>query len=237
MKPLYVPSGRAKEYGDYAVNIYNGCPHSCNYCYAPRVLKRTPDVFHSVVTARLNVAEELHKQIEREGITDKTIHLCFTCDPYPTGMDNTATRKVIEVIKNTGNHVQILTKGNGSRDFDLLDGNDRYGITVSTNSDKESREIEPGAITTHGRLLFLTQAKQMGIGTWLSLEPVVNENVLDFLREYYRWFDLVKIGKLNYHQSKINWAEFGQKAESLCKELDVVYYIKEGLRAEMNKPQ
>lgn len=31
MKLLYVPKGKAKEYGDYAVNIYTGCPHL--YCY------------------------------------------------------------------------------------------------------------------------------------------------------------------------------------------------------------
>lgn len=35
MKPLYAPSGKAKEYGDYAVNIYTGCPHRCFYCFAP----------------------------------------------------------------------------------------------------------------------------------------------------------------------------------------------------------
>ena len=27
MKPIYIPSGKAKEYGDYAINIYTGCPH------------------------------------------------------------------------------------------------------------------------------------------------------------------------------------------------------------------
>jgi DNA repair photolyase len=29
MKPLYEPKGAAKEYGDYALNIYTGCPHRC----------------------------------------------------------------------------------------------------------------------------------------------------------------------------------------------------------------
>ena len=27
MKPIYEPKGAAKEYGDYAINIYTGCPH------------------------------------------------------------------------------------------------------------------------------------------------------------------------------------------------------------------
>jgi DNA repair photolyase len=38
MKPLYVPKGKAKEYGDYAVNIYTGCPHRCYYCSGQKSL-------------------------------------------------------------------------------------------------------------------------------------------------------------------------------------------------------
>lgn len=46
MKPLYVPKGKAKEYGDYAVNIYTGCPHRCYYCFALNVLHRDRETFH-----------------------------------------------------------------------------------------------------------------------------------------------------------------------------------------------
>ena len=45
----------------------------------------------------------------------------------------------------------------------------------------------------------------------------------------------VKIGKLNYYPSEINWADFGMAAEKLCRELGVEYYIKDSLRAEMEK--
>ena len=38
MKPIYQPKGAAREYGDYALNIYTGCPHRCYYCFAPNVL-------------------------------------------------------------------------------------------------------------------------------------------------------------------------------------------------------
>lgn len=47
--------------------------------------------------------------------------------------------------------------------------------------------------------------------------------------------DKVKIGKLNYHPSDIDWKSFGEKAEALCKSLEIDYYIKDGLREEMNK--
>ena len=45
--------------------------------------------------------------------------------------------------------------------------------------------------------------------------------------------DKVKIGKLNYHKSEINWHDFGFEAEKICKEQGKSYYIKESLRVEM----
>ena len=47
--------------------------------------------------------------------------------------------------------------------------------------------------------------------------------------------DKVKIGKLNYHPSTIDWNAFGHRAENLCKTLGIDYYIKDSLRAEMEK--
>ncbi len=226
MKPLYVPKGKAKEYGDYAVNIYTGCPHRCYYCFAPAVLHRDREAFHTNVEPRPGIVDALKKQLEREGVTGKLIHLCFTCDPYPTGYDTSVTREVIKAIKESGNHVQILTKGDGSRDFDLLGGNDWYGITY----DGAPRGIyEPS-----DRVVDLYSAKQVGIKTWVSCEPVLDADaVLDFLQNCYDIIDKVKIGKLNYHPSTINWKDFGHEAERLCKELGLDCYIKESLRKEM----
>lgn len=227
MKPIYEPKGKAKEYGDYAINIYTGCPHECFYCFAPSVLRKVKDDFHRCVEVRKNIVEEVKKQIEREHITGKLIHLCFTCDPYPCGFDTTSTREIIKAIKGSGNNVQILTKGDGSRDFDLIDENDWYGITLDgTDCKAPLRE----------RLNSLAEAHSRGIKTWVSFEPVTDE------REFFinlhlvaPIVDKVKIGKLNYHKSDINWADFGRRAETLCQQLGLDYYIKESLRAEMEK--
>jgi len=227
MKPIYVPKGKAKEYGDYAINIYTGCPHECYYCFAPNVLHREREKFHTCIAPRENIVEETRKQIEREGFTGKLIHLCFTCDPYPVGYDTTPTREIIKVIKESGNNVQILTKGDGSRDFDLLDENDWYGITLDGADCKAP---------TRERLNSLAEAHSKGIKTWVSFEPVTNER--EFFIELHcvsLIVDKVKIGKLNYHPSNIDWANFGRKAEELCKKLGLDYYIKESLREEMNK--
>jgi len=232
--PIYEPKGAAKEYGDYALNIYTGCPHRCYYCFAPGVLRRDKEEFHSRVEPRKNIVEYTRKQLEKERITGKTIHLCFTCDPFPTGYDTTPTLEIIKLLKEYGNHIQILTKGDGSRAFDLLDGEDWYGVTISGKAD--SKDTEPGAIQAHKRLAILNIVKQHGIKTWVSFEPVVNAvSVLRCISSFSSSFDRVKIGKLNYHPSDINWKEFGKEAEALCQKLGVEYYIKDSLRKEMEK--
>ena len=75
MKPIYQPKGKAKEYGNYALNIYNGCPHRCYYCFAPTVLRKDRETFHSEVQPRKNIVEETKKQLETDRITGKLIHL------------------------------------------------------------------------------------------------------------------------------------------------------------------
>lgn len=229
MKPIYEPKGKAKEYGDYAINIYTGCPHECFYCFAPSVLRKVKDDFHRCVEPRKNIVEEVRRQIERECITGKLIHLCFTCDPYPVGYDTTPTREIIKALKDSGNHVQILTKGDGRRDFDLLDENDWYGITLDGSVCRAPRCDRFGGIV---------EAHRRGIKTWVSFEPVTDEKV--FFAELQCVFDIadkVKIGKLNYHPSSIDWKAFGHKAENLCKKLGVDYYIKDSLRKEMESEQ
>lgn len=228
MKPIYEPKGKAKEYGDYAINIYTGCPHKCFYCFAPKILRRDKEIFHSYVEPRAGVVEAVKRQVESENITGKLIHLCFTCDPYPTGYDSTPTREIIKILKDSGNNVQILTKGDGSRDFDLLDGNDWYGITYDGSLH--------GIYDPCDRWADIYSAKLLGIKTWVSFEPVVEANeVLRCIEECREIIDKVKIGKLNYFPSAINWKEFGNEAESLCKKLGIDYYIKDSLRAEMER--
>jgi DNA repair photolyase len=195
-KPLYTPAGRAREYGDLACNIYTGCNHGCAYCYAPAVLRKTREEF-AKVEPRRDIVESVKRQIVREGIAGKRIHLCFMCDPYPAEIDTTATREVIRAIKESGNHVQILTKGGYSalRGFDLLDENDWFGVTITG----APRALEPNAASSFDRLGMLEQAKYKGLHTWASCEPVLNPaHVLAIIRRE-QYIDLFRIGKLNHH--------------------------------------
>lgn len=224
--PIYEPRGAAKEYGDLALNIYTGCPHRCFYCFAPSVLRRDREAFHANVQPRDGIIEATRRQLEKEQITGKLIHLCFTCDPYPTGYDTRPTREIIQLLKAYGNHVQILTKGDGSRDFDLLDEDDWFGVTL---------DGKDGTNVLH-RYLCLRGAHDLGIKTWVSFEPVLDAQiVLTAIEAVAPFVDKVKIGKLNYHPSDINWKVFGHEAERLCRQLGLDYTIKDSLRADMER--
>ena len=229
MTPIYVPRGKAKEYGDYALNIYTGCPHRCYYCFAPNVLHKDREQFHSCVEPRKNIVAETRKQLEKDTtLRDKLIHLCFTCDPYPTGYDTTPTREIIKLLKEYENHVQILTKGVGIRDIPLLDDRDWYGITID-GSERLGELAE-------GKLSALATAHKSGINTWVSFEPIIDDKaVLFYLERFSHLFNKVKLGKLNYYKSDIDWKQFGLKAEETCKRLGIEYYIKESLREEMER--
>ena len=229
-RPIYKPSGRAREYGEYAINIYTGCNHGCTYCYAPKVLHMDRAAF-DVVRQRDNIVKAVWEQLSTFPEKGKTIALCFTCDPYPRGVDTTPTREIIQAIKTSGNHVQILTKNPTTRDFDLLDGNDWFGVTLTSN-DRTAVHIEPGALLPSKRLAALYAAHEAGIRTWISLEPVLDPKfcygVIRFIDA-----DLYRIGKLNYYKSHTDWAQFGHKIEELCVQYERRYYIKEDLRLEM----
>jgi hypothetical protein len=68
---------------------------------------------------------------------------------------------------------------------------------------------------------------------WVSFEPVIHERYVLYFLDNIDPAVRVKIGKLNYHPSDIKWAEFGRKAEEICKSRGLDYYIKDGLRQEM----
>lgn len=240
MKPIYIPKGKAKEYGDYAINIYTGCPHECYYCFAPNVLHKVRDDFHRCVEPRNNIVEEVKKQIECEGITGKLVHLCFTCDPYPKGYDSTPTREIIKILKNSGNNVQILTKNGADamRDFDLLDSGDWFGVTYAGYEGIDfthTPKSEPNASAPIERLQALDIAHKKGIKTWVSCEPVIDASSVIMLIEEANYIDLWKIGKLNYHPSNIDWGAFGREAEAALIAKGRKYYIKESLREQMQK--
>lgn len=244
--PIYEPKGKAKEYADYALNIYKGCPHGCPTCFAPLVLRKDRRKFHKDTGPRNNIVEDTRKQLaewRQQGIKDRLIELCFTCDPFPYGQDLTPTFEIIEAIHESGNHVKLLTKNysvqsdSKLKEFfrlaSMLGEGDWFGCSFDG-----TRGIYEDVLACRRELVTVMRYMHERTNTWVSFEPVIVEDeVLSMMSALARngTVDEFKIGKLNYFKSDIDWKEFGQKAEEVCTTYNQNYYIKESLRKEMEQ--
>lgn len=233
MKPIYQPKGKAREYADWALNLYKGCDHGCTYCFAPSVLRTDRADFHKMPHPRKDILKHLEKQLSTGEFRGKRILLSFTSDPYQKYNDGpNLTGKAIRLIKRHGANFEVLTKG-GSRamaDFAQYGYGDKFGTTMVFWDEKKSLEFEPMASSPVDRLGTMAAAKSWGIETWLSLEPVIDpEEAFRVIERTQHVVDHYKIGKLNYSKLNVDWRDFVYRAISMLEGMGKSYYIKESL--------
>ena len=244
MNVVYEPKGRAKEYSPLACNLYMGCTHGCKYCYAPACMHKKPEVWHERARARAeNVLELFEKDVrmlERQNDVRRVL-FCFLSDPYqPLEEKLHLTRRGIAIAEQHGIKIDILTKGDGKlieQDLPLMArAGTHLGITLSFVKDISRREWEPDASSVQSRLRILRKAHEMGIYTWVSMEPVIiPQEALAVIRKAHSYVDFWKVGKLNHNrevEAKVNWAKFRDDVIALLDSygLQGRYYIKEDLR-------
>jgi DNA repair photolyase len=207
-------------------------------------VKEDRKIFHSVIVTKPDIlkrfrvdAEKARSHYNRLGQTAPNILFCFTCDPYPPveAVAHT-TRQAIEIAHEFGFLIDILTK-NPSRarlDFPWYMKGDHFAVTLTCDNDKSSVYWEPNADLPAERIAALAEAHEQGIGTWTSLEPVVEpEQTFSLIRKTHNFVGLYKVGKLNYHRraSEIDWERY---ASEVVHELDTCganYIIKKDLAA------
>ena len=245
MNVIYEPKGRAREYAPLACNLYMGCTHGCKYCYAPACMHKKPEEWHQAARARgenvLALFERDCVRLAKDRADDETrrVLFCFLSDPYqPLESELHLTRRGISVAARHGIKVDILTKGDGAlieQDLPLmLESQTHLGITLSFINDASRREWEPMASTVQSRLNILRKAHEMGIYTWVSMEPVIiPQEALEVIRQAHDYVDFWKVGKLNHNKEverSIDWPHFRDNATALLDSFGSRYYIKEDLR-------
>lgn len=108
------------------------------------------------------------------------------------------------------------------------------GITLSFSNDVSRQEWEPQASTIQSRLAILEKAHEMGIYTWVSMEPVIiPEEALEVIQMAHPYVDFWKVGKLNHNkevESKVDWPKFRKDVISILESKGCKYYIKEDLQ-------
>ena len=243
---IYETSGRAREYNELAINLFDGCSHHCAYCYAPLVTHKSGvnaiAKFFNEPKARVTPAD-----IEKSAWRWKKDHpdekrpilLCFTCDPYQQAeVELGLTRSAIDILHAHGLRVTILTKGGkrALRDFDLLGPGDAFATTLTCTNNDDSKHWEPGAALPGERIESLYRAARLRVETWVSLEPVLFPEDTKVLVQMTKGYaSEYKLGMLNYHKhaDTIDWKAFGWEMKEFLDKLGVKYYIKKDLRYAM----
>jgi len=239
LKVIYEPRGRAREYSPLAVNLYSGCNHGCTYCYSPNCLQVDRQNFYDNPKARAEILSKIEFDCKQLAGSKTPVLLCFTCDAYQKLDDELQiTRSTLELFKQYNINFQILTKAGrrAVRDFDLYKPGDAFATTLTFYDIRKSIYYEPQAATPDDRITTIKIAKQEGIETWVSFEPVLNdEEVYKLLDATHEHVDLYKVGKVSRFtpDKEINWDAFASEIVKRLEYYGKKYYIKDDLKKHL----
>lgn len=239
MKIIYEPKGAAREYAPLALNIFRGCVHGCRYCYAPGATRKKAERFFRDASMKQEVLSRVEHDAKLLAGTgdEREILISFIGDPYQEPERETQiTRRVIEILIHHGLRFTVLTKAgwNAARDFDLMMnyGKCRMGVSLVWQDDEYRRLWEPGAASVSDRRITIMEAKDVGIPTWVSLEPVIDtEQALRVVRSIHSVVDHWAVGKINHLSLSRtpDWPGFRSDITALFERLGASYYIKKSL--------
>lgn len=236
----------AVEYGDYTINHVLGCSHGCKYpCYAMLMAKRFGRVkdYDEWCNPRLvsNAIEILKKEIPKFKNDIKSVHLCFTTDPFMCGYKEVSdmTIRIIELLNNSNIKCTALTKGILPTELQKLSLNNEYGITLVSLDENFRKQYEPNTASFESRIKGLKQLHSKGFKTWVSIEPYPTPNIieqdLDTILDKLSFVDKIIFGKLNYNplvtkykNSKSYFNELASTVINFCQNNNIGCHIKNG---------
>lgn len=241
------------EYGDYTLNHIQGCSHGCKYpCYAMMMAKR----FGKVKSYKdwcepkivLNTLEILDKEIPKLKAKIKSVHLCFTTDPFMYGRDDiqTLSLAVIRKLNDSDTKTTVLTKGILPIELSEMSNNNEYGITLVSLDEHYRESFEPGAASVKQRLQALKALHDKGCKIWVSIEPYPTPNIIEQdlkkILEAVIFANKIIFGRTNYSKlasaykmHKQFYNEQSKIVSEFCEQRNIDYHIKIGTVTEENK--
>ncbi|MGC8993567.1 MAG: SPL family radical SAM protein [Candidatus Aenigmatarchaeota archaeon] len=173
--------------GDYCINPYVGCQHSCIYCYADyytRKFSKHEEEWGNFVDVKINAPEILLKEIvkKKKGI----VYLSSLTDPYqPLEAKYKITRKILEILLRYNWPVVIQTKSSLIlRDLDLLKRFKEIEVGFTIISLREiSKKLEKFASLPKERINALKILKENGIKTFVFIGPIMPFSSIEEIEE------------------------------------------------------
>lgn len=244
------------EYGNYCLNHVLGCSHGCLYpCYAMMMAKRFGKVkdYDEWIKPKIvnNALELLKKEIPKYRHKIRSVHLCFSTDPFMYGYDEITelTLKLIKTLNDENIKCTTLTKGITPIELSELSSQNEIGISLISLSEGFRKNMEPYSAPYKNRIKSLYELHKKGIYTWVSIEPYPTPNILsqnfDDILKSVAFADKIIFGRMNYNKSVIRYSDYQQyynalsyKVIKFCEKFDKEFHIKEKtIVSVMNKPE
>src|SRR5437879_6639381 len=169
---------------NWSLNPYQGCFHSCVYCFArahAKLADRDPGAgFSARVGVKVNVPELLRHELSRRGWKRETVAFGTATDPYqPIEGSYRLTRRCLEAFRDYRTPVGLITKGTMViRDIDVLLELSRQAKTtvcfsIPTVDETVWAKTEPGTPPPQKRLRVLKALVDAGIEAGVGMAPVL----------------------------------------------------------------
>jgi DNA repair photolyase len=169
---------------NWSLNPYQGCFHSCVYCFArahAKLADRDPGLgFSARVGVKVNVPELLRQELGRRSWKRETVAFGTATDPYqPIEGTYRLTRRCLEAFRDFRTPIGLITKGTMVvRDVDVLvELSQRAKTTVCfsvpTVDDRVWEKTEPGTPPPRQRLKVLKALVGAGIEAGVGMAPVL----------------------------------------------------------------
>jgi DNA repair photolyase len=182
---------------DRSINPYRGCEHGCIYCYArPSHAYWGYSAgldFETKLTAKINAAEALERELSKPGYSPAAIMLGANTDAYqPIERGRKLTRGILEVLDKYSHPVAIVSKSVlVLRDLDILSrmaARDlvKVAISVTTLDRRLARKMEPRASTPERRIEAIRQLSAAKVPVAVMAAPMIpalNDHELEQILE------------------------------------------------------
>lgn len=188
-----------------------------------------------------NTLELLDREIPRLKDKIKSVHLCFSTDPFMYGVPEIGKMSVaaIRKLNDAGIKCTVLAKGLLPIGLAELSKANEYGITLVSLDEDYRKRMEPGAAPYSERIAALKALHEAGCKTWISMEPYPTPNLVEqdltALLAAVSFADKIIFGRANYSRAvsgyskhKAFYNECAATVVAFCEAHGIDWHIKKG---------
>jgi DNA repair photolyase len=171
---------RKVPYG-WDLNIYRGCSHACQYCYAIYSHQYlNADGFYDDIHVKTNIVERLERELSAPTWKREVINIGGVTDSYQKAEETYQLMpQILKLLIRYKTPAIISTKSTlVLRDYDLIDELSRItyiniAATITSMDEAVRQKIEPGGAPSAERFAMLKQFRQTNASVGLHVMPII----------------------------------------------------------------